>query len=326
MSDDNKVPYFATVKKYSKKNLRKIPLDELLQIVNEVKDEVSPELQAQSMGDLGIDNLEIEMPGNNLQVDVFLRDLELQQAKLTQKIAALEKKQQRLQSANNLVMDLVETFSRFKADFNNFVRNLQDQVNLAEQKLMGVDPNQFLAQAPDGWRRFVCFLTRKVDEIGLNEKIARAETKIRQVETQLVRARSGLSTASLINKALEDSLKSLDKFIDFLRDTRTQLGKTSRSFQTRVQKQTNLDQHETIEQAYLENIQQLNKINSEYEIAVNENAQIHRELVQQLGQLQAIEIKRSSSVQQASVKQLPSQDFNLTQLEVDPDAQVDHDE
>jgi hypothetical protein len=60
MSDDNKVPYFATVKKYSKKNLRKIPLDELLQIVNEVKDEVSPELQAQSMGDLGIDNLEID--------------------------------------------------------------------------------------------------------------------------------------------------------------------------------------------------------------------------------------------------------------------------
>lgn len=78
---------------------------------------------------------------------------------------------------------------------------------------------------------------------------------------------------------------------------------------------------EDIVQAYRENLQQLDKINADYELAVTENQRVNKELVQKLGELQAVEIKRSSS-SSSSVKQLPSQDNGL-ELEVDVDAQVD---
>jgi hypothetical protein len=88
----------------------------------------------------------------------------------------------------------------------------------------------------------------------LNEIIAGAETKIAQAQTQLVGVIIGLSASSLMSKAFEDALKSFDKTIDSLTDVRKQLGKTSRSLQSDLKNQINLDQPDEIVQAYIENI------------------------------------------------------------------------
>jgi hypothetical protein len=47
------------------------------------------------------------------------------------------------------------------------IRKLQDQVNLAEQKLGKLDPGQFLGEVPNRLRRFGLFLSGRVAEIKL---------------------------------------------------------------------------------------------------------------------------------------------------------------
>ena len=121
-------------------------------------------------------------------------------------------------------------------------------------------------------------------------------------------------------------MKSFEKIIDSLGEVSRELVETTGSLQSDFKNQTNLEKHENISKAYLENIQQLDQINSKYKFAVNENQLMNKRLVEKLGELQDVEIKRkfTKTKSSSSSKQIASPNQDLIETRVDAQVETKH--
>ena len=235
----SKIPFFATVKKYSDKDLRRLGLPELLDVIDTLQD--YPDLQAEILADLDSTIADTELKQN--QVDLgntqqetqkLLTELNEKLDKLSQKISFLEEQQRNINSISNLASKLAKEFSARQLQFQTTIRQREDDINFSEIKLAQVEPGQFLADMPNILRRLISIVTGSEDEIRLNELIARGETKIKQFQNQILKVMNGLATASVIEKAFGDAGKSQNAVIDSLRDVRRDLGESITSSSVKV--------------------------------------------------------------------------------------------
>ena len=164
----SKIPFFATVKKYSDKDLRRLGLPELLDVIDTLQD--YPDLQAEILADLDSTIADTELKqnqvdlGTEIKTQKLLTELNEKLDKLSQKISFLEEQQRNINSISNLASKLAKEFSARQLQFQTTIRQLEDDINFSEIKLAQVEPGQFLADMPNILRRLISIVTGSEDQ------------------------------------------------------------------------------------------------------------------------------------------------------------------
>lgn len=204
---------------------------------------------------------------------------------LTTKIQTVDEQYKKAKSQLNDLEKIKNKLMDERSIIKQLVNKDQDLIYKAEQKMLSIDPNQYLADLPDILRPLVKFFSRREDEILLRERIARSEAKISQRNTRLVDINAALSKAWIAHKSFLDGLDVLKNISESYRDIRMSLGKIRRESQESLQIKKNEEDQNLILKNYLTSIQQLDSVGFGFLVTLSKNRETANNLVEKVQEL-----------------------------------------